>query len=203
MRRQRENDPQMNLKPGRQLMIDFPLPLEQLTAEVLGITCLVLLSTLVKTIILISYIEIEIPVLNNASLVIRTQKAQDNSLVSHCAHCPPEGFTYYNNCYYTKHEKMTWNESVMACASHQSNLLYIESEEEMKFLVSILPPIWVGIFRDSRHHAWMSVNGSTSELMIEENSVGEYNCVMLYLSSLHSFICNYSNLYYCKHKLQN
>nr|XP_004611474.1 unnamed protein product [Sorex araneus] len=129
-------------------------------------------------------------------------KAENNSLVPHCAHCPPEGFTYFNNCYYTNHEKMSWKESVMACASRRSSLLYIESEEEMKFLVSILPPSWVGIFRNTTHHPWMSINGSISKLKIKEKSAGESNCVIV-SPSLNADICTYPHSYYCKHKLQN
>nr|XP_012788850.1 unnamed protein product [Sorex araneus] len=183
MRRQRENDPQLNLQSRRQLRKGFPFPPEQLIAEVLGITCLVLLSSLVKTIILIS--------------------SENHSLVPHCAHCPPEGFTYSNNCYYTNYGKMSWTESVVACASRRSSLLYIESEEELKFLASISPPFWVDIFRDSRHHPWTSINGSTSKLMIKETSVGEHNCVILFTTNLCAEICNNLNSYWCKHKLQN
>ncbi|XP_055970943.1 NKG2-A/NKG2-B type II integral membrane protein-like [Sorex fumeus] len=145
-------------------------PPEKLIAGVLGIICFVLLCIVLQRII---------------------THSQDNSLVSHCAHCPPEGFTYSNNCYYTTNEKMTWNESVMACASHQSSLLYIESEEEMKVLASILPPTWVGIFRNNRQQPWMSINGSTSKLMIKENSAEERlkklqveNITVLYYSYL-------------------
>nr|XP_004611476.2 unnamed protein product [Sorex araneus] len=179
MRRQRENDPQLNLQSRRQLRKGFPFPLEQLTAEVLGITCLVLLSSIMKTIILTSSTQNLRQ--NNSSTIHTTsiQKAQDNSLEPHCPHCPPEGFTYSNNCYYTNHGKMSWKESVMACASRRSSLLYIESEEETKFLVSILPPTWVGIFCNSREHPWTSINGSTFKLMIGEISDGEDNCVIL------------------------
>nr|XP_012788849.1 unnamed protein product [Sorex araneus] len=183
MRRQRENDPQLNLQSRRQLRKGFPFPPEQLIAEVLGITCLVLMSSLVKTIILIS--------------------SENNSLVPHCAHCPPEGFTYSNNCYYINHGKMSWHESVVACASRRSRLLYIESEEELKFLVSILSPSWVGIFRNSKHHPWMSINGSTSKPKIKDNSAGESNCVIVFSDRLHAEICTYPSSYYCKHKLQN
>ncbi|XP_055970892.1 NKG2-F type II integral membrane protein-like [Sorex fumeus] len=133
---------------------DFPLPPEQLTAEVLGITCLVLLSTLVKTIILISYAEIERPELNNASLMTRTQKAYN------CNHCPEEWFIYSNSCYYISYEKKTWKESVMSCVSKKSKLLYIDNPEEMNIFVAfdILP--WSGPFNESNDDVQMWSGGS-------------------------------------------
>ncbi|XP_055970919.1 NKG2-A/NKG2-B type II integral membrane protein-like [Sorex fumeus] len=153
-------------------------PPEKLIAGVLGIICFVLMCLVLQMLITHSTQNLR---QNNSSTIneTRNQKAQGNSLVSHCAHCPPEGFTYSNNCYYTTDEKMTWNESVKACASHQSNLLYIESEEEMKFLEIILPPIWVDIFRDRIHHPWKSINGSTFKQLIKETSDEKHNCVVL------------------------
>ncbi|XP_054974327.1 NKG2-A/NKG2-B type II integral membrane protein-like [Sorex araneus] len=178
-------------------------PPEKLIAGVLGIICFVLVCIITITVIITHSTQTLRQ--NNSSTIntTSTQKAENNSLETHCAHCPPEGFTYSNNCYYTNHEKMSWTESVVACASGRSSLLYIESEKELKFPVSILPPSWVGIFHNSTHHPWMSINGSTTKLKIKDNSAGEYNCVIVFSDDLHAEICTYPNFYYCKHKLQN
>ncbi|XP_054974434.1 NKG2-A/NKG2-B type II integral membrane protein-like [Sorex araneus] len=177
-------------------------PPEKLIAGVLGIICFVLVCIIIIRVITTHSTQTLRQ--NNSSAIntTSTQKAENNSLVPPCAHCPPEGFTYFNNCYYTNHEKMSWIESVVACDSRRSRLLYIESEEEMKFLVSILPPSWVGIFRNTTHHPWMSINGSISKLKIKEKSAGESNCVIV-SPSLNADICTYPHSYYCKHKLQN
>ncbi|XP_035873274.1 NKG2-A/NKG2-B type II integral membrane protein-like [Phyllostomus discolor] len=85
------------------------LPPEKLIAGILGVICLVLMTTVVTTAINPPY---------------------------HCGQCPPEWFTYSNNCYYISTSAKTWNESFMACASKNSNLLYIDTEEErVRFLM--------------------------------------------------------------------
>uniref|UniRef100_A0A8C9DT99 C-type lectin domain-containing protein n=1 Tax=Prolemur simus TaxID=1328070 RepID=A0A8C9DT99_PROSS len=154
---------------------DLLLPPEKLIAGILGILCLVLtMSTVVIRLVNPSY---------------------------HCGRCPEEWFTYSTNCYYISKESKTWDESEKACASNNSSLLYIDNKEEMKFLGSLLEKAWIGVFRSTSHHPWVSRNGSTFKLKIKETIHGKHHCAMLQSLRFQSAGCESSKTYICKHKI--
>ncbi|XP_021565115.1 NKG2-C type II integral membrane protein-like, partial [Carlito syrichta] len=160
----------------------LPSPPKKITAEILANTCIVLMSSVLKTIVLISLI--------------------CNVSSAHNCRCPEEWFTYSNSCYYIGKETKTWEESMMACVSMNSSLLYIDDEEEMKFLASLVPESWIGVFRNNSDHPWVSKNGSMFKLKITEY-FAQYNCVKIHLHKLEGDKCEASQAYSCKHKFQN
>ncbi|XP_053412456.1 NKG2-C type II integral membrane protein-like [Nycticebus coucang] len=178
-------------KPGSHTFLLLPPDRHQLTAEILGVICIVLLASVLKMIAFIKIMQMQ----NNSLPNVTTQKGYP------CGHCPEEWFTYSNHCYYIGKELKTWNESLMACASKNSTLLYVDDEEEMKFLGILSKHSWTGVFRQSSGHPWVSINGSTFKLKIVEKNPGKRNCAELYSHRLRSDGCGTSKLYVCKHKL--
>ncbi|XP_069437420.1 NKG2-A/NKG2-B type II integral membrane protein-like isoform X4 [Ovis canadensis] len=148
-----------------------PSPLEKLIAGILGIICLVLMSTVVTMIVITPSTLIQDQ--NNSSQITRLQKEK------------------------------TWNGSLTACASRNSTLLYIDDEEELKFLKSLSITSWIPVFREGRGHPWMWQNGSTCKLQLSDYLPQKGNCAVLSVGDIKSDDCEFPHMYTCKHKLEN
>ncbi|XP_024848406.1 NKG2-A/NKG2-B type II integral membrane protein [Bos taurus] len=197
MKNQKESysEPSLVKDTRRQQMRDSPSAREKLIVLILGIVCFVLMYTIVR--VITSIPRTQISEQNKMSLVTKLPKE------CHCGHCPKDWLTYSNNCYYASLEAKSWNESLISCATKNSTLLYIDNEEEMKFLMSLSIISWIQVSREGRGHPWKWLNGSTCKLQITDNVLGERNCAVQVLWGIKAEDCQFPNAYHCKHKLEN
>ncbi|XP_054446792.1 NKG2-A/NKG2-B type II integral membrane protein-like [Pteronotus mesoamericanus] len=156
---------------------DSPSPPEKLIAGILGVTCLILY------------------------ILVRTILLHNLSPAYPCGHCPPEWIRYSNNCYYISTEQKTWTESWMACAAKNSNLLYVDNEEEMNFLNIFNKSPWIGLsHRNNNSWAWkngsmLSFKKSSKTSKLENCAFGDFDTQKVYFVS-----CLENRSYVCKHQ---
>ncbi|XP_032203168.1 NKG2-A/NKG2-B type II integral membrane protein-like isoform X2 [Mustela erminea] len=148
----------------------------KLIAGVLGIICLILMSTMVTIAVTPAY---------------------------YCGHCPKEWMTYSNNCYYISTEKKSWSESLSACALENSTLFSIEDEEELHLLGLFISSSWLGVSQTSNNNPSVWPKHSTfSSKALAVSSESDRVCPYFNfgLEKVFSTSCLEIKTYICKHQ---
>uniref|UniRef100_A0A673T1S8 C-type lectin domain-containing protein n=1 Tax=Suricata suricatta TaxID=37032 RepID=A0A673T1S8_SURSU len=79
--------------------------------------------------------------------------------------CPPNWITHKNNCYLFRTSLASWNSSKKQCSQLDSNLLKIDSEKELEFIVRQVSSqsnhsFWIGLSRPQTEGPWLWEDGS-------------------------------------------
>ncbi|XP_029810724.1 C-type lectin domain family 7 member A isoform X2 [Suricata suricatta] len=126
--------------------------------------------------------------------------------------CPPNWITHKNNCYLFRTSLASWNSSKKQCSQLDSNLLKIDSEKELEFIVRQVSSqsnhsFWIGLSRPQTEGPWLWEDGSrfSSTLFkirsteVQENS--SHDCVWIHLSIIYDQLCSLPSYSICEKKL--
>nr|XP_055192695.1 C-type lectin domain family 7 member A isoform X3 [Nyctereutes procyonoides] len=126
--------------------------------------------------------------------------------------CPPNWITHKNNCYLFSTSLASWNRSKRQCSQLHSNLLKIDTAEELEFIVrqvSSQPDnsFWIGLSRHQTEGPLLWEDGSvfSSNLFqirstdTQENS--SHNCVWIHLSIIYDQLCSVPSYSICEKKM--
>ncbi|XP_025735665.1 C-type lectin domain family 7 member A isoform X1 [Callorhinus ursinus] len=126
--------------------------------------------------------------------------------------CPPNWIIHKNNCYLFSTSLASWNRSKRQCSQLHSNLLKIDSAEELEFIVrqmSFQPDnsFWIGLSRHQTEGPWLWEDGSTFSSNLfqirstetQENS--SHSCVWIHLSIIYNQLCSVPSYSICEKKL--
>ncbi|XP_047599480.1 C-type lectin domain family 7 member A isoform X3 [Lutra lutra] len=126
--------------------------------------------------------------------------------------CPPHWIIHKNSCYLFSTSLTSWNRSKSQCSQLYSNLLKIDSAEELEFIVRHLSSqpdnsFWIGLSRHQTEGPWLWEDGSvfSSNLFqirsTETQESSSHKCVWIHLSIIYDQLCSVPSYSICEKKL--
>ncbi|XP_032203144.1 C-type lectin domain family 7 member A isoform X3 [Mustela erminea] len=126
--------------------------------------------------------------------------------------CPPNWIIHKNNCYLFSTSLTSWNRSKSQCSQLYSNLLKIDSAEELEFIVRHMSSqpdnsFWIGLSRHQTEGPWLWEDGSvfSSNLFqirsTETQESSSHSCVWIHLSIIYDQLCSVPSYSICEKKL--
>ncbi|XP_026948944.1 C-type lectin domain family 7 member A isoform X2 [Sagmatias obliquidens] len=126
--------------------------------------------------------------------------------------CPPNWITHQNSCYLFSTSLDSWDTSKRRCLQLGSNLLKIDSLNELEFIsrqVSSQPDrsFWIGLSRRQTEEPWLWDDGSMllSNLFQIRRTVtkqdSSHSCVWIHVSVIYDQLCSVPSYSICEKKL--
>ncbi|XP_006875532.1 PREDICTED: natural killer cells antigen CD94-like [Chrysochloris asiatica] len=167
----------------------------RLISWILGVLCLLLMITL-GILLHKSFSEQSVPPTVSPGSTEELQKDID------CCSCPEKWIGYRCNCYRKFNEGKTWTESRNSCASQNSTLLYLESEDELQdFWKHGQIFYWVGLSYNKSNGTWLWEDGSalSRNLFPSFQNLNPEKCISFNpRGDTLSETCKMKNHYICK-----
>nr|XP_055136665.1 C-type lectin domain family 7 member A isoform X2 [Symphalangus syndactylus] len=125
--------------------------------------------------------------------------------------CPPNWIIYEKSCYLFSMSLNSWDGSKRQCSQLDSNLLKIDSSNELGFIVKQVSSqpdnsFWIGLSRPQTEVPWLWEDGSTFSsnlFQIRTTATQENpspNCVWIHMSVIYDQLCSVPSYSICEKK---
>ncbi|XP_059882068.1 C-type lectin domain family 7 member A isoform X2 [Delphinus delphis] len=126
--------------------------------------------------------------------------------------CPPNWITHQNSCYLFSTSLDSWDTSKRRCLQLGSNLLKIDSLNELEFISRQVSSqldhsFWIGLSRRQTEEPWLWDDGSMllSNLFQIRRTVtkqdSSHSCVWIHVSVIYDQLCSVPSYSICEKKL--
>ncbi|XP_057347196.1 natural killer cells antigen CD94-like isoform X1 [Manis pentadactyla] len=169
----------------------------KLISGVLGVMCLLLMSTL-AILLRNSFTKKSIQPALSPGSTIGLQGG------SGCCSCHEKWIGYQCNCYFISNELKSWAESRNFCSSQNSSLLQMQNEDELHFMNSSKYFYWIGLHYSEEQSVWVWENGSalSRDLSPLFRTVNTKNCITYSASkNVLGEPCKKEHRFICKQQL--